>query len=205
MLFRSALAKAASGNVAIGGTSAGMAMLGQAAYIDLPWDSVKSRFATQQPLSSRVQLMTQGCQLPFAGLSNTPNAPLFGIVTDTHFSARDRMGRLAAFAARSKTRGLGVDESTALLISPSASNWTWTVYGEGNVYLVSPSSNKVVPKFQDGDRLSYSPLNVTVLKSGTTTTQAAAAANPTYRITVNQGAIYTTENGGSLYAISNIG
>ncbi|MEK0426304.1 MAG: hypothetical protein RJB11_2395 [Planctomycetota bacterium] len=47
--------------------------------------------------------------------------------------------------------------------------------------------------------LSYSPLNVTRIASGTTTTQAAALASPSYRIFVSQGTIYTTENGGSLY------
>jgi hypothetical protein len=195
----SALAKAASSAVAIGGTSAGMAMLGQAAYIDLPWDSVKSRFVTQQPLSPRVQLMTQGAQLPFSGLACVPNAPLGGIVTDTHFSTRDRMGRLAAFAARSGTRGLGVDESTALLISSVGNEWKWTVFGEGNVYLVSAANSRVAPKYQDGGRLTYGPLNVTRIASGTTTTQAAALASPSYRIFVSQGTIYTTENGGGLY------
>ncbi|MFN6400384.1 MAG: hypothetical protein ACK449_10850 [Planctomycetota bacterium] len=195
----SALANAARSNVAIGGTSAGMAMLGQSAYIDLPWDSVKSRFVTQQPQSPRVQLMTQGSRLPFSGMTCGSNAPLGGIVTDTHFSSRDRMGRLTAFMASNGHRGLGVDESTALLISSVGNDWKWTVFGEGNVYLVSPTSNKVAPKYQDGGRLTYNPLNVTRIAAGTTTTQAAALASPSYKIFVSQGTIYTTENSGSLY------
>lgn len=64
-----ALARAAASNVAIGGTSAGMAILGRAAYVDLPWDSVKSRFATQNPLDPRVNIAYQGSQLPFGALS----------------------------------------------------------------------------------------------------------------------------------------
>lgn len=195
----SALANASSSTVAIGGTGAGMAMLGQAAYINLPWDSVKSRFATQQPLSPRVQLMTQGTQLPFTGLTNVPNAPLGGIVTDTHFSSRDRMGRLVTFVTRSGTRGLGVDESTGLLISSVRNEWKWTVFGEGNIYLVSAANSKDVPKYQDGGRLTYGPLNVTRIRAGATTTQAAALASPSYRIFVSQGSLYTTENGGRLY------
>ncbi len=195
----SALAKAASSAVAIGGTSAGMAMLGKAAYIDLTWDSVKSRFVTQQPLSPRVQLMAQGYQLPFSGLTCVPNAPLGGIVTDTHFSARDRMGRLAAFAARTGTRGLGVDESTALLISGVGNERKWTVFGQGNVYFVSAANSRVAPQYQDGGRLTYGPLNVTRIASGTTTSHAAALASPSYRIFVSQGTIYSTENGGGLY------
>ncbi len=195
----SALARAAASNVAIGGTSAGMAFLGQAAYIDLPWDSVKTRFATQQPLDPRVQIMFQGSQLPFAGISNSPSAPLNSIITDTHFSTRDRMGRLATFAARSGLKGLGVDQSTALLIQRVGNEWKWTVFGDGDVYLVSAATNKVVPKYQDGDRLTFSPLQVTRIAAGTTTTFAAALASPSYRITISKGTIYTTENGGSLY------
>ena len=143
--------------------------------------------------------MAQGYQLPFSGLSVVPKAPLGGIVTDTHFSARDRMGRLAAFAARTATRGLGVDESTALLISSVGNEWKWTVFGEGNAYLVSAANSRVAPKYQDGGRLTYGPLNVTRIASGTTTSQAAALASPSYRIFVSQGTIYTTENAGGLY------
>jgi cyanophycinase-like exopeptidase len=101
--------------------------------------------------------------------------------------------------ARNGHRGLGVDESTALLITSVGNEWKWTVFGEGNVYLVSPSTNKVSPRYQDGGRLSYSPLNVTRIATGTTTTLAAALAAPSYRIFVSQGTIFTTENGGSLY------
>jgi len=47
--------------------------------------------------------------------------------------------------------------------------------------------------------LTYNPLNVTRIAAGTTTTQAAALASPSYKIFVSQGTIYTTENSGSLY------
>ncbi len=118
-LLFAALQRASEANVAIGGTSAGMAILGAAAYVDRPWDSVKSRFATEKPLDPRVNVVRQGTQLPFTGLSNSSGSPLANFVTDTHFSSRDRMGRLIAFSAKSQTRGLGVDESTAVLIERS--------------------------------------------------------------------------------------
>ena len=105
-----ALARVAASNVAIGSTSAGMAILGQASYVDLPGDSVNSRFATQRPLDSRVNIVYQGGKLPFVALSSGYNAPLYNFVTDTHFSSRDRMGRMVAFAAKSYKRGLGADE-----------------------------------------------------------------------------------------------
>ena len=194
-----ALAVAAANNVAIGGTSAGMAILGQAAYVELPWDSVKSRFATQAPLDPRINIEYQGGQLPFAALSSGSNAPLNNFITDTHFSSRDRMGRLVAFAAKSNMRGLGVDEETAVLIERVGNNWKWSTYGTGSVYIVTPSSTSVRPKYQDNLRLTYGPMNVYRLGPGTRNLTDVLSSGPSYRIWVTTGTVYTTENGGSLY------
>jgi cyanophycinase-like exopeptidase len=61
--------------------------------------------------------------------------PLEGVITDTHFFERDRMGRLVAFVARpiadgwsSSMVGLGVEERTALVIDAAG---TGTVPGSG--------------------------------------------------------------------------
>ena len=194
-----ALARAAASNVAIGGTSAGMAILGQAAYVDLPWDSVKSRFATQNPLDPRVNIAYQGSQLPFGALSAGINAPLHNFVTDTHFSARDRMGRLVAFAARSCTSGLGIDEETAVLMERVGNAWKWSVYGSGSAYVVTPSSNSVKPRLQDNNRLTFGPMNVYRLGPGSRNLTDVLNGSPSYRIWVTTGTVYTTENGGSLY------
>ncbi|MFM9067866.1 MAG: cyanophycinase, partial [Planctomycetota bacterium] len=202
-----AIASAAAGPVAIGGTSAGLAILGQMAYIDRPWDSVKSRFATNEPRDPRIQVVPQPGRLPFGALSKTAESPLWNIITDSHFSGRNRMGRLATFMTKltSPTRmGVGVDEDTGLLIEKAAGgDWSWSVYGLGSVYVVTPSSSQVVPIYQDSGRLTYGPLNVVKLPS----TGAAGALNrstitsmaPSYRINVKTGSVYTTENGGSLY------
>jgi len=197
-LFR-ALARAAANNVAIGGTSAGMAILGEAAYVELPWDSVKSRFATLDPRDQRINIQTQGSQLPFNALSAGRDAPLNSFITDTHFSWRDRMGRLATFAAKSGKRGLGIDESTALLIERVGSNWNWSVFGEGYAYVVAPSSPSVRPRYTDGGRLTYGPLNIYRIAPGASASLQSWLQTPSYRIWVNHGTIYTTDNGGSLY------
>ena len=194
-----ALARAAANNVAIGGTSAGMAILGQAAYVELPWDSIKSRFASQNPLDPRVSISYQGGQLPFAALSSGSNTPLNNFITDTHFSARDRMGRLIAFAAKTNMRGLGVDEETAVLIERSGNTWKWSTYGTGSVYIVTPSSNNVRPKYQDILRLTYGPMNVYRIGPGSRNLTDVFGSGPSYRIWVTTGTVYTTENGGSLY------
>lgn len=194
-----ALMRAAASNVAIGGTSAGMAILGQAAYVDLPWDSVKSRFATLQPLDPRVNINYQGWRLPFAPLSAGPSSPLHNFITDTHFSSRDRMGRLIAFATKSYSQGLGVDESTAVLIERIDGKWRWTVAGDGHVYLVLPSSPWARPKYEDGLRLTSGPVAIYRLNTGMVSVKDVLHGTATYHLMVSKGTVYTTENGGSLY------
>ncbi|MBA3539584.1 MAG: hypothetical protein H0T79_08130, partial [Deltaproteobacteria bacterium] len=70
--------------------------------------------------------------------------PLAGVITDTHFAARDRMGRLLAFTARAiadgwtaRPLGLGVDEATALVIDETGLG---SVLGDGRVYAIAPAS-----------------------------------------------------------------
>ena len=69
---------------------------------------------------------------------------LRGVVLDTHFGARDRMGRLLAFTARAMVDeqvahplGIGVDERTALLVDGTG---TGTVIGAGSVYVLAPTA-----------------------------------------------------------------
>jgi cyanophycinase-like exopeptidase len=194
-----ALAKAAGSPVAIGAEGAATAILGQAAFIGLPWDDIQSRFATQQSQSTRVQIQTQGTQLPFSGIVTAPNGPLNGLIIDSHFANNDRMGRLATLMAKSRLRGLGIDRNTAMLITGIGNQWRWSVIGQGSTYLVSPSTSKTTPKTQDGGRLNYGPLSVTKLPSGTTSSPILVQARESYRIVVSQGTIFTTENGGKLY------
>lgn len=70
-----------------------------------------------------------------AGGINTFNT---GIL-DTHFSERDRQGRLALLAAATKTRfGFGVDEATAMLVDTRSTDYTnIKVIGVGGVFLVN--------------------------------------------------------------------
>lgn len=201
------IAAAAAGNVAIGGTSAGMAILGQYAYVDFPWDSVKSRFATQQPLDPRVNMELQGrTTLPFAALSSSTSAPLYGMVTDTHFAVRDRMGRLAAFVTKPRgpaLYGLAAEVSTAVLIQPAGDDWLWSVFGEGAVYFVDPGTGANDARYVDGGRLSYGPVGVHKLAAtgfpGGQMLSVLKGAVPSYQFQVSAGTIFTTQNGGSLY------
>ncbi len=101
----------------IGGTSAGLAILGQFVYgclEDKPNDAdLTSREVLDNPYVKRVTLVRDFLKVP--GLE--------GILTDSHFAKRDRMGRSLGFLARivadgwSKTpREIAIDEKSALLV-----------------------------------------------------------------------------------------
>ncbi len=113
----------------IGGTSAGLAILGEYLYGAMDDGSLRSPEALADPL----------------GPANTIEADflhierLKGIVTDTHFKERDRLGRLFAFLAKAETMtgtprrgliGLGVDESAALAVEAD---------GTGRIYATDPT------------------------------------------------------------------
>jgi len=101
----------------IGGTSAGLAILGRFVYASMEDKSsdadLTSREVLADPYVKRVTLMRDFLKIP--GLED--------ILTDSHFVKRDRMGRGLGFLARivadgwSKTpREIGLDEKSALLV-----------------------------------------------------------------------------------------
>ena len=96
---------------AIGGTSAGMAILGEW-YYSAENGGIVSAEALRNPFDNRLTLDND-----FLSISQ-----LTGVVTDTHYANRDRQGRHSAFLARlakqNNTRvfGIACDEFTAVNI-----------------------------------------------------------------------------------------
>jgi len=122
-----------------GGNSAGLAILGEY-YYTAENNSVDSPEALADPYSPR---MTIG-----HNLQKFPS--LRGIITDTHFSQRQRLGRLVTFLARLAAenkvwpaRGIGIDEGTALVVDERG---VGKVLGTGSVYLVDTSEKPSVCK-----------------------------------------------------------
>src|SRR5438093_1786402 len=67
-----------------------------------------------------------------AGLGLLP-----GVIVDQHFEQRNRLGRLLALVAQSPALlGMGVDEDTAALVSPSG---VMEVIGKGSVMILDPA------------------------------------------------------------------
>ena len=100
-------------NRPLGGSSAGLAILGRYSYTALDGGSLESRVALPDPFSSAVTLESDFLRLRFLG----------DVITDSHFSQRSRLGRLIVFVARLdnqrgdlKVLGIGIDERSALLI-----------------------------------------------------------------------------------------
>ena len=141
----------------IGGTSAGLAVLGE--FIFAAYEgSIDSETALSDPFHPRVAL-EQGF-LNFAPLKN--------IITDSHFGQRDRMGRLVSFLARLSTSygavnpiGLGIDERTALVIDSSSRG---LVMGQGYIYLVRSLSAPEI--CIEGQPLTHTGLDYVRLSNG---------------------------------------
>lgn len=153
-----ALTAAAARGAVLGGTSAGCAVLGGVVYAARN-GTVYSDEALVDPYHPRVTLEPALLPLP----------PLVGVVTDTHFAARDRMGRLLAFVARARTDGLaarpiglGVDEATALLIDPTG---VGEVVGTGAVYMIAPGA-AAPTTCQPGSALAWADVPLAALRAG---------------------------------------
>ena len=123
----------------IGGTSAGLAVLGDYVYAALNASSV-SATVMANPYDASVTLQS--------ALFNVP--VLRNVLTDSHFKARDRMGRLMTFMARLQQDGLatpslplaiGVDEQSGVGVSMNKSA---VVFGPGaGVFLLNATPSSV--------------------------------------------------------------
>lgn len=123
----------------IAGTSAGLAMLGEKLYGAMDDGSITSPEALAAPFGPANTIEGDFLHLSL----------LKGIVTDTHFKERDRLGRLFAFVAKAQAGrptdqpamlGLGVDESAALAVEPDGSSHVYATAPDGGAWLVDGSS-----------------------------------------------------------------
>lgn len=118
----------------LGGTSAGLAIQGAYSYGAMDGGSIDSKTALREPLGPEVTLVSDFLHLPF----------LQQVITDSHFKARERLGRLIVFVARlahergdPAITGIGVDENTALCIDEQGMGRIITGSG-GAAWLVRP-------------------------------------------------------------------
>ena len=113
----------------IGGSSAGLAILGEFSFASII-DTIHSPEALADPYGNKVTLSRDFLKIPL----------LASTITDTHFVKRDRLGRLLVFMARilqdgwaTSVRAIAVEESAAVLLE---SDGAATVVGAGPAYFL---------------------------------------------------------------------
>jgi cyanophycinase len=116
--------------VPLGGISAGLAVQGQFVFTSMI-DTITSPEALANPYSSIVTLDRDFLDIP----------GLRGIITDSHFSQRERMGRSIVFLSRivqdgwaQSVHGIGIDETTAVIADPDGHA---RVLGKGAAYFMT--------------------------------------------------------------------
>lgn len=136
--------------IPIGGTSAGCAIMGEYVYTG-ERGSISSEEALNNPYHEKLTVRK----------SDLINHPLLrGIITDQHFSQRNRQGRLVAFLASMKqdseipVRGIAVDEQTAMVIDKDG---VYRVMGNNRVLLIQENDITAEPEIKEiGKPLTWS-------------------------------------------------
>ena len=143
--------------VPIGGISAGLAIQGEFLFASFV-DTVTSPQALANPYDPHVTLEREFLRIPY----------LKGVITDSHFSARERMGRSIVFMSRivqdgwaEVAHGIGVDETTAVLVD---ANGRATVVGKNAAYFMT--LNHKPERCVAGKPLTVSGVEVYKLRAG---------------------------------------
>jgi cyanophycinase len=148
--------------VPVGGTSAGLAVLGEFAYSaqnDGPNDpNLTSARSLANPYDRQVTIVR--------GFLTSPL--MKGVITDSHLTARDRLGRLLVFMARimqdqgiDEVKAMGVDERTAVLVDSSGQA---EVVGAGSAYFLRATHKPEVCR--PGASLTFDGIEMRHLRAG---------------------------------------
>ncbi len=182
----------------IGGTSAGLAVLGEYIYSaqgDAPDDDgLKSALALADPYTPRVTVRRNFLKIDV--LRNT--------LTDTHFAKRDRMGRTLTFLARivqdgwsRQPREIAVDEKSAVLVEGDGRS---RVIGSGKgAYFLSVQEPPSVCR--ENTPLTFR--NVAVYRAPTESEfnlkEWKGTGGVNYSLSVVEGKIQSTQRNGEVY------
>jgi cyanophycinase len=183
----------ASRNVPIGGNSAGLAILGEFAFVALN-GTITSSEALANCLHRRISLTRDFLHLP-----NMEN-----LLTDSHLVERDRMGRFVTFLARivhdgwsSQPAGIGLDGSSAVVVEPDGH----AVAMGGPAYFLRTSGS--TPE-TCAERLPVTFRNVSVyrLQPGAGSFNLArwkGTGGTAYTLSAEGGVLVSSQAGGEVY------
>ncbi len=143
-------------HVPIGGTSAGLAVLGEFIFTAMN-DTAYSKETLADPYDKEVTLGSGFLDVPF----------MQGIITDQHFVKRDRLGRSVGFLARilqdgmaTWIREIAVDERNAVLVDE---NGNTSLVGKGAAYFFRPTEKPEL--CQPGKPLTFRNIDVYKIKA----------------------------------------
>jgi cyanophycinase len=180
-------------NVPVGGTSAGLAVMGQFIFSAMN-DTAYSKETLADPYNKGVTIAHDFLQIPH----------LENIITDTHFVKRDRLGRFLGFMARIVTdgmskeiRGIPIDEKVAALMEPDGK---MQIVGKGvAAYFMRPTQNPEACK--PGQPLTFKGIEVYKAPPGATfnLTNWTGNGGSTYRLDVEAGRVLSSQSNGSPY------
>lgn len=179
--------------VPVGGTSAGLAVLGEFVFGALN-DTAYSKVVLADPYDKTVTVTRDFLAV----------AHMEGIITDTHFAKRDRLGRLLVFMARimqddsvKKIRAIGVDEGTAVSLDQAGAA---KVLGAGAAYFLEITQAPRVCR--PGTPLTFEHIVTHKVPVGGSFDLASWVANgsdDSYELSVENGVIHSTAKSGSPY------
>ena len=175
----------------IGGSSAGLAVLGEYSFASIV-DTIHSPEALANPYGNKVTLSRDFLKIPL----------LAGTITDTHFVKRDRLGRLLVFMARisqdgwsKRVRAIGVDENAAVLVKSDGSA---QVVGERPAYFLESMAAPSTCSYRQP--LTFKDIKVQRIAVGKnfqlTTWKGDGEA---YSLSVVNGVVTSTQGSHSLY------
>jgi cyanophycinase len=134
---------------------------------------------------------------------------LKGVITDTHFAKRNRMGRLLVFLtrvnqpdgkampppSRPSIRGIGVDQGAAVLLEPDGQA---NVVGRGSAYFIDPVENAF---FAESKRaMEMGDVMVRKIAPGHSfNLRTWTGDGASYTLSVHEGRLHSTQTGGAVY------
>lgn len=191
-----ALDDAIGRGIPVGGTSAGLAILGQFAYSaqgDTPdGPDLDSPVALANPFHPQVVIVRDFLHIP----------ALRDVITDTHFHARDRLGRLLVFMARILAAGdageihaIGIDQHTAFLLEGDGNG---AVAGAGAAYFFAAAGKPGACR--PAVRLTFEGISVRKLVAGEKFNLVRwHGSGISYTLSVRAGTLHSSQPGGAIY------
>lgn len=181
----------------VGGTSAGLAILGEFAF-SAEYDTIDSEAALTNPYNLSVAIERDFLSMEY----------LEDKITDSHFVARDRMGRLVTFLSRiaedgwsDVAMGIGIDEKTALGVDENGDVTVFSLpgYTTGSAYMLrTPGPPEVC---DPNTPLTCTGVSVYRISAGAAFNLATwtGEGGTAYTLSAIEGVLYSDQPDGSIY------